>query len=85
VLGFAGVDLGGDTLGINPRLPAAWRGISFTVCWRGRSVQVRITGTTVRVAVADEGPMEIRIAGVPRSLTADAPLEVALAPAVAPP
>jgi len=85
VLGFAGLDLGGDTLGISPRLPAAWRSISFAVCWRGRSVQVRITGTTVRVAVADGRPMEIRIAGVPRSLTAGTGLEVALEPAAAPP
>ena len=85
VLGFAGLDLGGDTLGISPRLPAAWRGISFTVCWRGRSVQVHVTGTTVRVAVADGGPMEIRIGGVTRSLAAGTGLEVALEPAAAPP
>jgi trehalose/maltose hydrolase-like predicted phosphorylase len=85
VLGFAGLELGGDTFGINPRLPAAWRGISFAVCWRGRSVQVRITATTVRVAVADGGQMEIRIAGVPRSLTAGTGLEIALEPAAAPP
>ena len=85
VLGFAGLDLGGDTLGINPRLPAAWYGISFTLCWRGRSVQVRVTGTTARVAVADGEPMEIQIAGVPRNLTAGAELEVALKAPAAPP
>jgi trehalose/maltose hydrolase-like predicted phosphorylase len=85
VLGFAGLDLGGDTLAINPRLPAAWHGISFTVCWRGRSVQVGVTGTMARVAVADGEPMEIQIAGVPRNLTAGAELEVALKAPAAPP
>jgi hypothetical protein len=42
ILGFAGLDLMGDTLGINPRLPPQWRGLLFKVCWRGRSVGIRI-------------------------------------------
>ena len=45
VLGFAGLGLKGDMLGIDPRLPPQWRSLSFRVCWRGRSVAIRIAGT----------------------------------------
>src|SRR4029453_11261077 len=34
ILGFAGLDLKGDMLGIDPRLPPHWRGLSFRVYWR---------------------------------------------------
>ena len=44
VLGFAGLDLAGEAISLNPRLPPAWRSMSFTVRWRGRAVQVRIAG-----------------------------------------
>jgi trehalose/maltose hydrolase-like predicted phosphorylase len=43
VLGFGGVDLSGETLGIDPRLPPQWRALSFRVCWRGRWVALRLT------------------------------------------
>ena len=84
VLGFAGLDLSGDMLSINPRLPAQWSGISFTVRWRGRPVQIRIAGAAVRVRVADGDPMDVRIAGVLRTLQAGTTLEVSLEPATAP-
>jgi trehalose/maltose hydrolase-like predicted phosphorylase len=83
VLGFAGLDLGGETIDINPRLPRAWRGMSFTARWRGRSVQVRINGTQVRVAMADGGPAEVRIAGRTHALEGGAALEVQLDQAAA--
>ena len=78
VLGFAGLDLGGETISINPRLPPEWRDMSFTVCWRGRSVQVRIAGMMVRVSISAGAPVSIRIAGEIRRLDADAALEVRL-------
>jgi trehalose/maltose hydrolase-like predicted phosphorylase len=78
VLGFAGLDLGGETISINPRLPPEWRDMSFTVCWRGRSVQVRIAGMVVRVSISAGAPVSIRIAGEIRRLDADAALEVRL-------
>jgi trehalose/maltose hydrolase-like predicted phosphorylase len=78
VLGFAGLDLSGDTLSINPRLPAKWSGMSFTVRWRGRPVQIGIAGATVRVTVADGGPMDLRVAGVLHSLKAGTALEAGL-------
>ena len=86
VLGFAGLDLSGDTIGINPRVPPEWLSMSFTVRWRGRSVQVRITGPRVRVAVSDGEPVEVKITGRTHSLKGGAALEVHLEPtATAPP
>jgi trehalose/maltose hydrolase-like predicted phosphorylase len=78
VLGFAGLDLAGEPISLNPRLPPAWRSVSFTVRWRGRAVQVRIVGTTVRVAMSDGEAVDIRIAGVTHRLQAGTALEVSV-------
>ena len=78
VLGFAGLDLSGETISINPRLPPEWRSMSFTVRWHGRSVQVRIAGTMVRVAVSDGEPLEIQIGDGRHSLKGGATLDVRL-------
>ena len=78
ILGFAGLDLRGDTLGIDPRLPPQWRSLSFRVCWRGRSVAIRIAGRTVQVALADGEAMEMRIAAAKRKLTPGVTLKVSM-------
>ena len=78
MLGFAGLDLRGDTLGIDPRLPPQWRSLSFRVCWRGRSVAIRIVGRTLEATLAEGEPMEMRIAAATRKLTAGATLQVSL-------
>jgi trehalose/maltose hydrolase-like predicted phosphorylase len=78
ILGFAGLGLMGDTLGINPRLPPEWRSLSFRVCWRGRSVVIRITGSTVEAALAKGEEMEMRIAAATHKLTPAATLQVSI-------
>src|SRR5262249_47364581 len=75
ILGFAALDLRGDTLGIAPRPPPQWRSLSFRVCWRGRSVAIRIAGSTVQATLADGEAMEIRIAATTRKLTAGAAVQ----------
>jgi trehalose/maltose hydrolase-like predicted phosphorylase len=85
VLGFAGLELGGDALSLDPRLPPEWRSVSFAVRWRGRQVKVRIAGPSVHVTVADDRPMSIRIAGRIRALGEGGELEVRLEPDAAPP
>jgi trehalose/maltose hydrolase-like predicted phosphorylase len=75
-LGFAGLDLMGDTLGIEPRLPPQWRSLSFRVCWRGRCVAIRIADGTVEATLAEGEELEMRIAAVKHKLTAGAPLRV---------
>ena len=78
ILGFAGLDLRGDTLGIDPGLPPQWRSLSFRVCWRGRSVAIRIAGRTVQVTLADGEAMEMRIAAAKRKLTPGVTLKVSM-------
>jgi len=77
ILGFAGLDLKGDALGLHPRLPPQWGGLSFRVCWRGRSVAIRIAGDTVRTTL-QEGmgmEMEMRIGATTVKLTEGATVE----------
>jgi trehalose/maltose hydrolase-like predicted phosphorylase len=78
VLGFAGLDLRGEVISIDPRLPPQWRSILFNAYWRGRQVEVQIAGSMVRVAISDGQPMDIRIAGTTYGLNAGAPLQVRL-------
>jgi trehalose/maltose hydrolase-like predicted phosphorylase len=78
MLGFAGLDLMSDTLGLDPRLPPQWRSLSFRVCWRGRSVAIRIAGKTVQATLVEGEAMELRIAAARRKLTAGAPLDVSV-------
>ena len=77
VLGFAGLDMRGDTLGIDPRLPPQWRDLSFRVCWRGRSVAIRIASSAVEARLVEGEAMEIRIGAAKHKLT---PGEVAQRP-----
>ncbi len=78
VLGFAGLDLKSDMLGIDPWLPPHWRSLSFRVCWRGRSVAIRIAGKIVQATLADGEGMDIRIAGTWGKLAPGAMLEVSI-------
>jgi trehalose/maltose hydrolase-like predicted phosphorylase len=77
ILGFAGLDMRSDTLGIDPKLPPKWRSLSFRVFWRGRSVAIRISGRTTQATLVEGEPMELRIGGATRQLTAGAMLQVA--------
>ena len=78
VLGFAGLDLMGDTLAINPRLPPEWRSLSFRVHWRGRVVQVAIAGGVLQATLAAGEAMELRVAGNAHQLAPGATREVPL-------
>ena len=42
VLGFAGLATRSDGISLDPKLPSAWRKLSFAVQWRGRSLRIRI-------------------------------------------
>src|SRR5262252_7181821 len=78
ILGFAGLDVRGETLGIEPRLPPHWRSLSFRVCWRGRSVAISIAGKTVTATLVEGEAMDIRIAATTRKLTAGAPVQASM-------
>ena len=72
------LDLMGDTLGIDPRLPPQWRNLSFRVCWRGRLVAIRIADRTVQATLVRGEAMDLRIAAASRKLTAGATVQVSV-------
>jgi trehalose/maltose hydrolase-like predicted phosphorylase len=76
VVGFAGLGLGCDAITLTPRLPPEWRSMSFAVRWRGRPVQVRIVRDTVRVAISDGEPVQVRVGGKTYSVQGGSVLEV---------
>jgi trehalose/maltose hydrolase-like predicted phosphorylase len=78
ILGFAGLDLKGDMLGVYPRLPPQWRSLSFRVCWRGRSVAIRITDGIVQATLVEGEGMEMRIGTATRTLAPGATLKVSM-------
>ena len=78
VLGFAGLDLMGDTLSIDPKIPPQWKSLSFRVRWRGRSVAIRIADGTVDATLLEGDEMDMRIAAATRKLTAGATLQVSI-------
>lgn len=80
-LGFAGIDLMGDALSLDPKLPGQWRSLTFCVRWQGRSVAIRIAGNTAQATMNEGDPLDVRIAGVTYTLIAGTPLEVGLNPA----
>ena len=77
MLGFVGLDLKGDTLGIDPKLPPQWCSLSFRVCWRGRSIAIRITGRTVEATLVGDA-MEMRIGTTTQKLTADTAMKLSV-------
>ena len=77
-LGFAGLVLKGDMLGVDPRLPPQWRSLSFRVCWRGRSVAIGISGNTVQATLVEGEGMEMRIGAATRKLAPGATLPVSV-------
>jgi HAD superfamily hydrolase (TIGR01509 family) len=79
VMGFGGLDPTGDTLCIDPKLPHKWRSLSYHVRWRDRSVAIQASVGKVRATLVEGEPLSVRVAGVMRTLTPNAPLEVVMA------
>jgi trehalose/maltose hydrolase-like predicted phosphorylase len=76
ILGFGGVNLMGDTLEINPKIPPQWRSLSFQLCWKGRVVAIRIAGGSLQATLVQGDTLDIIIAGATHKLTAGAKLQV---------
>ena len=78
ILGFAGLDLKGDVLGVDPRLPPQWHSLSFRVSWRGRSVAIGISGNTVQVTLVEGEGMDMRIGATTAKLASGAMLQMSI-------
>jgi len=78
VHGFAGLDLAGDTPGIDPKLPPEWKSLSFRACWRGRTIAFRIADGCASATLVSGEPMDVRISETIEALTREKPVDVRL-------
>jgi HAD superfamily hydrolase (TIGR01509 family) len=78
VMGFGGADFSGETLAIDPHIPARWRSLSFRLAWRGRCIGVRVEPGRLVATLIDGAPLPVRLAGQEIRLIPDAPAEVTL-------
>jgi len=82
VLGFAGLSLQAEAIGVNPQLPAGWRRLSFQVQWRGRHLAIRIDGGEhlLEVTLETGEPMTLIVGGEPHELRSDRTLRIPIGP-----
>mgnify|MGYP000654481870 CR=1 FL=1 len=80
VFGFGGLSIGGDAVAIDPKLPASWRSLAFSIQWRGRQLRIRIAQAEQSLdATLEAGePMTMVVCGKPYVLRRDGALHVAL-------
>lgn len=78
ILGIVGLNLAGETLELDPKLPPAWKRVSFKVRWRGRSVGLSVAAGVVEATLIAGDEMGITVAGLTRRLRAGSSLRVDL-------
>jgi trehalose/maltose hydrolase-like predicted phosphorylase len=61
--GFLGLDPSGGTLGVDPRLPAAWEAVTLRLRFHGRRVRVRAGHDRIDLDV--DGPVRVEVPGLP--------------------
>ncbi|KQQ18827.1 kojibiose phosphorylase [Methylobacterium sp. Leaf122] len=78
ILGIAGLNLAGDTLELDPKLPPQWDTLSFKVWWRGRSVGLSVSRPMLEARLMAGDGMDVTVAGVTQHLTPESPLRFEL-------
>ncbi|MBR1584865.1 MAG: glycoside hydrolase family 65 protein [Clostridia bacterium] len=66
VYGFGGVRVVGRELHVDPKLPAAWRALSFPLVWRGQALRVTADPQGVTVENAGTAPVDVILRGEKR-------------------
>jgi trehalose/maltose hydrolase-like predicted phosphorylase len=61
--GFLGLRPSGETLGVDPRLPAAWGEVTLRLRFHGHRVRVRAGHD--RLDLATDGPVRVEVGGLP--------------------
>jgi trehalose/maltose hydrolase-like predicted phosphorylase len=62
VTGFGGVWPRGDIFTLNPRLPAHWTGMAFTLAWQGNVLDVELKQGASRIRTHG-GTIEVQVGG----------------------
>ncbi|WP_226344204.1 glycoside hydrolase family 65 protein [Agilicoccus flavus] len=78
VHGFGGLWTSEGTVGLDPRLPAAWTGLTFRITNRGVRLRVSLRQESVTLALEEGEELDVLVRGVAHRVTAAAPVEVAL-------
>jgi trehalose/maltose hydrolase-like predicted phosphorylase len=63
VVGFGGLDISGDVLRIDPKLPPRWRSLAYQAWFRGRRLAVHIAHGKIEATLVEGEPLQVRIAG----------------------
>ena len=77
VFGFGGVRDYDGNLTFDPRLPARWSSLAFSLRFRGRQIRVRLTHEGERYLLAEGEPLPVAVRGVKHLLLPGAALELA--------
>jgi len=80
VFGFAGLSLCADGVAFDPRLPAGWLSLGFSVRWRGRALKIRIEQSAARLeaTLLVGEAMMLFVCGERHELSRDRPLRAAI-------
>jgi trehalose/maltose hydrolase-like predicted phosphorylase len=78
ILGFAGLSIRSDGIGIDPQLPSGWRSVAFGVQWHGRLLKLKIDGVHEALEATLEAgePMTLTVRGEPHDILRDGSLRV---------
>lgn len=67
VMGFAGLRVSQGVLAFDPKLPAGWKAVSFSVCWRGDTLWVNVSHERIQLRWERKkrgAALSVRIGGV---------------------
>ncbi|QBE47823.1 glycoside hydrolase family 65 protein [Leucobacter triazinivorans] len=80
VQGFAGMRDAGRRLSFDPRLPAHWGELSFSLAWRERRIGVTLEQSRIRFELLEgERPVAVQVRGAEVEIVPGAVVDVALA------
>ena len=87
VLGFAGLTIDDEGIGLDPQMPDEWQSLAFSVQWRGRHVSVSIDGVGLRIlaTLTSGAPMSVAVGATRHVLRQGAPLHIGIGSRLAPP
>lgn len=63
VYGFGGMRSDGEMLAFSPSIPAQWEGFTFRITYHDLLLVIHVTKESVRVSLAEEGHIQIKIYG----------------------
>jgi len=87
VLGFAGLTIDDEGIGLDPQMPDEWQSLKFSVRWRGRHVSISVDGVRRRIlaTLTAGAPMSVAVGATRHVLRQGAPLHAGIGSRLAPP